>query len=216
MELLPRRWTVGQAIVRREIWRGQPWIANVVVVVEDTAELLATYLPEGSLFAFPPSADGRPHPWSGRGAWTGHGVLMLQRPDEAYAVWLFWHGPERRFERWYLNLQEPFRRTTIGYDTQDLELDVLVELDGRWSLKDEELLPERVRDGRFTVEQDREIRRLGGELTAQLDRGARWWDDSWATWEPDPTWTTPAFPDGWETAPVPDAPPPRELRILGS
>jgi hypothetical protein len=59
---------------------------------------------------------------SGRAAWHGHGVLMQQRPDEAHAIWIFWDGPEREFRGWYVNLQEPLRRTAVGYDTQDLEL----------------------------------------------------------------------------------------------
>ena len=129
-------WRRGQIVVRREIWRGTPWLAAPVVVVEDAPDLLATYLPEDARFAFPPSADGRPHPWSGRGSWEGHGVLMLQRPGEAYAVWHFWDGPNRRFSGWYVNLQEPFRRTSIGYDTQDLELDVWIPVDGTWRFKD--------------------------------------------------------------------------------
>lgn len=202
------RWEQGERIVRREIWRGQPWFANVVVVVEDTDDLLATYIPEETPFAFPPSADRRPHPWSGRTAWQGHGVLMLQRPGEAVAVWHFWHGPERRFDGWYLNLQEPFRRTAVGYDTQDLELDLWIPLDGGWVFKDEELLDERVRDGRFTREQVVAIQRLGDDVGAMLDRGERWWDEVWSRFEPDPAWRAPSLPEGWDAAPVPSAPTP--------
>ncbi len=74
---------------------------------------------------------------------------MLQRPGDSYAVWLFWHGPEREFHGWYLNLQEPFRRTAEGYDTQDLELDIWVPREGGWVLKDDELLDVRVARGPF-------------------------------------------------------------------
>ena len=38
----------GEAIVRREVWRGEPKVASGRVVVEDTPELLALYMPEGS------------------------------------------------------------------------------------------------------------------------------------------------------------------------
>ena len=91
-------WARGEAIVRRETWRGRPWLGTVVFVVEDSPDLLATYLPEEAPFGFPdgdwPGPTGR-HPWHGRGTWEGHGVLMLQRPWESYAVWHFWDGPER-------------------------------------------------------------------------------------------------------------------------
>ena len=80
-------------------------------------------------------------------------MLMLQRPGEAYAIWVFWYGAERAFRGWYVNLQEPFRRNGRGYDTQDLELDIVVPVDGPWEWKDDELLDVRVAEGRFTPEQ---------------------------------------------------------------
>ena len=112
----------------------------------------------------------------------------LQRPGDAYAVWVFWHGPEREFRSWYLNLQEPFRRTAGGYDTQDLELDLIVHPDGRVERKDEELLELRVDEGRFTQDQVREIRASAEAIEAELAVRGHWWDASWALWEPDPRW----------------------------
>jgi hypothetical protein len=93
----------------------------------------------------------------------------LARPRRAHApapgrggpVWHFWDGPERRFAGWYLNLEEPIRRTDAGYDTQDLELDIWIPTGEPWRFKDEELLEERIRDGRFTAEQRVAFRALG-------------------------------------------------------
>ena len=150
-------WSEGQVILRREVLNdGRPWLEVPVVVVRDEPELLATYIAEGTPFAFPegafPTPDGR-HPWHGRRRWEGHGVLMLQRPGEAHAIWVFWDGPEREFHGWYVNLQEPFRRTDRGYDTQDLELDIWVPAEGGWEWKDAEVLDERIREGRYTADQ---------------------------------------------------------------
>ena len=196
-------WSEGEIIVRREVWRGSPWMAVSVIVVADEPELLATYLPEGAPFVFPSDDHGLgPHPWQGRPEWQGHGVLMLQRPGERYAVWHFWDGDEREFAGWYVNLQEPFRRTPIGYDTHDLELDVWMPAAGGWSFKDDELLDVRVQEGRFTADEAVEIRTLGAEIGAMLDRGEQWWDPSWSRWEPDRGWAVPAPGDGWETVPT--------------
>jgi hypothetical protein len=101
---------------------------------------------------------------------------------------VFWEGPERDLACWYLNLQEPFRRTDRGYDTQDLELDLVVHPDGRWERKDEDLLDERLREGRFTAEQLVEIKAEGTRIEFALAAGRRWWDPYWALWEPDPAW----------------------------
>ena len=113
---------------------------------------------------------------------------MLQRPADQYAVWVFWHGDEREFTSWYLNLQEPFRRTETGYDTQDLELDIILHLDGTTVWKDDELLDLRVAEGRFTQDQAREIRREATRLEAELAARGHWWDAWWALWEPEPAW----------------------------
>lgn len=146
-------------------------------VVEDATDVLVTYLPEEAPFAFPPSADGRPHPWAESSCWQGHGMLALRRPGEAYSVMHFWEGSERRFAGWYLNLEEPFRRTSTGYDSQDLELDLWLPAEGGWQLKDEEMVDERVLEGRFTAEQATAIHALGRELVEMVERGERWWDE---------------------------------------
>jgi len=194
-------WSSGDVVVRREVLNdGRAWLCVPAIVVRDDDELLASYIAAGAPFAFPPgpwpTADGL-HPWHGKARWHGHGVLMLQRPGESHAVWLFWEGAERRFQGWYVNLQEPFRRTPLGYDTQDLELDIWVPAGGRWTYKDAELLDQRVRDGRFTAAQVAAIRAEGERIAAELDAGRRWWDDAWADWRPDPAWPVPAFPQGW-------------------
>jgi hypothetical protein len=190
-------WNAGDVVVRREVLNdGRAWLEAPVIVVRDDDELLATFIAEGAPFRFPagpwPAPGGR-HPWHGKERWHGHGVLMLQRPGEAHAVWLFWRGRERTFAGWYVNIQEPFRRTADGYDTQDLELDIWIPLDRPWEWKDEELLAQRVREGRFTDDQVAEIRAEGERIARELDAGRRWWDQTWAAWAPDPSWPTPSF-----------------------
>jgi len=209
------RWHYGDILVRREVlglapaggddeelrpWQGRPWSAIPVHVVEDTAEALVTYIAPGAEFGFFPgkwpTPDGR-HPWSGRLAWTGHGCLMVQRPGDHHAVWHFWAGPEREFSCWYINLQTAFVRTGLGYDTQDLELDIVVFPDGHWILKDADVLVDRISEQRFTLTLVDWIESLGGELTSRLQAGERWWDDGWAHWTPDASWHNTALPSGW-------------------
>jgi Protein of unknown function (DUF402) len=192
-----KRWSRGEVMVRREVLNdGRAWAEIAVIVVEDTPGLLATYVPEGAPLRFPPgewpTLDGL-HPWHGKERWRGHGVLMLQRPGESYAVWVFWFGPQRTFRGWYINLQELFRRTELGYDTQDLELDIWMPVEGGWVLKDDEVLEERIREGRFTAEQVAATRAEARRITGAFDAGRSWWSD-WAEWRPDPDWPTPRFP----------------------
>ncbi len=165
-------WGEGDWIVRREIWRGKPWAGTVVRVIEDRPELLLSYLPTGAPFGFPEANwPGGKHPWHGRTGWEGHGVVMLQRPEESHAIWHFWDGAERRFAGWYVNLQRPFTRTAAGYDTQDLELDIWIPDGGQWQWKDRDKLDERVREGRSTPGEVEEILAEGDRIAAELDAG---------------------------------------------
>lgn len=180
---------------------GRPWLGQPVIVVEDSDELLALFVTGGSELAFPEGDwPGGVHPWSGRERWTGHGVLQLQRPGEAHAVWVFWQGPNRELAAWYVNLQAPFRRTSVGVDTQDHELDIVIEPDGSWSWKDEEHVDGWIKKGRWTVEEVAAIRAEGDRIAVELDAGRRWWSDAWASWRPDPSWPVPALPRDWALA----------------
>ena len=188
-------------IVRREVWHGRPWVGSTVRVVQDDPHLLVTYTPEGTPFAFPDGDwPGGRHPWHGRGAWTGPGTLALHRPADRYAVFVFWEGRARRFACWYVNFQDPFRRTPIGFDTLDHELDLVVEPDGSRWLKDADALDGRVTDGRFTTAEADEIRAEADRVERELAAGRRWWDDGWSRWEPPGEWAAAPLPDGWELA----------------
>ena len=176
-------WSEGATIWHREVLNsGHCWLECPVTVVRDEGDLLVTYLAEGTPFTFPPAP--LPHPWEPRGRWSGHGMLQLQRAGDPYSVRLFWEGAERRFACWYINFQEPFRRLPDGYETQDLELDLVVWPDGRWEVKDDELLDVRVREGRFTQDQAYATRADLERVVADLEAGRRWWDERWAAWQP--------------------------------
>jgi Protein of unknown function (DUF402) len=181
----------GERIVRRDVWRGRPvgaWAGNVVL---DDPGLLALWMPGESPLTFTDDFFGAPHPWSGRDHWYGHGVLQLQRPGDAYAVW---HGVGEHLDGWYINLQEPFRRTARGIDTLDNVLDIVVGLDGSWYWKDAEELDEWVARGRYTAEEVAAIRAEGERVARDLDAGRRWWSDEWLAWKPDPNWPVSELP----------------------
>jgi len=116
---------------------------------------------------------------------------MMQRPEDAYSVDVFWRGDDRRFSGWYLNLQEPLTRDATGYDTLDHELDYWMPAEGGWLVKDAELFEQRVAEERYSAEQAASIRRTGGEIEAMLVAGEPWWDPSWASWSPPQEWGPP-------------------------
>jgi hypothetical protein len=202
------RWELGQVIVERQVWHGVVQAAFVSVVVEATADQVISYVPTGAPFWFPdepvyPGPTGR-HPWYGRPGWAGHGKLTVTRLGCDHSVGHFWAGEDRRFACWYLNIEEPVRVSEIGLDSQDLELDLVIRPDRTWVLKDDDMLDQRVAEGRWTPHEAALIRDVGRRIVADvLETGRWWWDTSWAEWRPPPGLPLPAFPSGWLDAPVP-------------
>lgn len=203
-------WEPGEHIVRREVWNGQVWAAMDVVVVRDEPDLLAVFTPTGAPMGYAagdwPTADGL-HPWHDKPRWHGPGCLQLLWPREDYSVWVFWSGPERTFDRWYVNLQAPFVRTANTVDTLDHEVDVIVKPDGGVELKDVELVANSVRHGRFGQDFADAVIRRARELAARLEISGIWWDSAWSGWTPPAGWEPrEELPAGWDVLGMRDAP----------
>jgi hypothetical protein len=190
-------------VLRREVLHGEPWAVTPTRVVVDEPDLLAVFIAPGTEFGFP--EHHWPHEWQLKGntRWRGHGKLMMHRPGDAYSVDLFWKGEERCFAGWYLNLQDPFRRTPQGFDTLDHDLDYWLPAVGDWVEKDREVFERQVGLGKFTSEQAESIREQGRRIRALLTAGDTWWDQAWARWQPDPSWTAAELPEGWADYLVP-------------
>jgi hypothetical protein len=183
--------------VRRDVWRGRPWVGIASIVIQDDPELLAVYIAEGAEIEVAEGDFPIVHSWSGRRAWRDHGIVVLHRPRDAYSIWVFWEGPNRDFWGWYLNLETPLTRTAIGYDTHDHELDLWSRNGRDWHWKDAELMEQRVSEGLFTAEEVAAIRLEGERAYADVSSGGAWWDERWAEWTPPTTWQPPRLPPGW-------------------
>jgi len=201
-------WEPGHHIIVRDVWQGAVLNARPVTVVEDAHALTAVHLAPGTVHATPEftrreegfelAARGDLAP-RGRKTWHTHHSLQLVRPGDPYGVMGFWRE-DLTFVCWYINLQEPMRRTKLGIDTMDHVLDIIVGEDLRsWTWKDEDELAKVVELGLATSEQADEVRRNGEAVVAMLEAGEAWWGQ-WRSWEPDPSAPIPSLPDGWDEA----------------
>ncbi len=190
-------------MVLREVWRSRIWTVRPVLVVRDSPALLALYLPAGTVWKRPRRPDGGPIRLPA-GDWTlmDHrqtiDVLRLNIPGAAHSVMLFWKEGHAEFIGWYVNLEEPLRRTAIGFDYMDQALDIVISPDmTEWHWKDEDELQEALAAGLFTPRQAAEIRREGERALELLLARRPPFDDGWERWRPDPSWPAPQLPDGW-------------------
>jgi Protein of unknown function (DUF402) len=198
-----RRFEPGETIALRQTWGGRVWAARPATVVEDVPDQTMLFIPMGISW-MAPFHDGQrlkiPQPEFElaplRYDEEIH-VLSFSWPDTWYAVLLFLRadGPP---DSWYVNLEEPLRRTGLGFDTLDHELDLVIELDGSWRWKDEDDLAEAIRRGVIPAEEEPRMRADGERAVRRiLDREPPF-DRDWTAWRPDPAWPIPVLPDGWD------------------
>ena len=198
-----RRFEPGETVALRQTWDGRVWAARPATVVEDATEQTMLFIPaETSWMA--PFHDGRRLKIQQtefelaplRYEEEIH-VLSFSWPDTWYAVLLFLR-PDGSAHSWYVNLEEPLRRTELGFDTLDHELDVIVELDGSWRWKDEDDLAESIRRGVIPAEEEPRLRADGERAVRRIVDREPPFDRDWTAWRPDPAWPIPVLPEGWD------------------
>ncbi len=202
-------WTAGDQIVLREVWRGKVWSAKPVTVVQDTTHLIALYMATGTCWKQPRALDGgsvQPHTLLPAGewqladqTWVGGDALFLITPGAAHAVYVMWAEGHSSLEGWYINLQEPLRRTAIGFDYMDQILDIVVSPDqSEWRWKDEMSFQEAQVLGVISSEKTYEIRSEGERVIKLMRTHKAPFNSGWENWFPPPTWPIPHLLVGWE------------------
>ena len=196
-------WNRGDTVVVRdvmpdgEILRAIPFFA-----VSDTTDVTALFVPDGTEYMMASRLSGSSGPLPLCPRRMGPAVfyrdaIRLMFPDTAYAVYVHWDLSPRRFRNWYVNLEAPYRRTTIGFDTFDHELDIVVNPDLTWRWKDEDDLAAMVKAGAFDPAYAEAIWESGRQAARAVERRGRPFCDPWPEWTPPAEWGAPRLPDNW-------------------
>ncbi|MBI2965909.1 MAG: YgaC family protein [Chloroflexi bacterium] len=196
------RWKPGETAVLRFVWQRTVLYAWPCHVILDSADLVVLFVPDKTEYKRSSRIDGgRPlllAPYvTGEDALWRRDFLRLMFPGHAYSIWLLWDVEPRRLVCWYVNLESPFVRTRIGFDTTDHELDVVIRPDRTWHLKDEDELDAIVRGSLIPEQSGREIRQTARQVIDLLEQGKSPFSDRWESWVPDPGWPAPKLPANW-------------------
>jgi hypothetical protein len=189
----------GDPVLLRSVYRSRVRWTFPHRLVELAPEHVVMYLAAGSPGKITPRGpDGYLRRWMGPAepsdhVWYGSGVLWRIPFAASHALGHFWHE-SGGFAGWYVNLQEPLRRSPLGYDTCDQALDVWVEPDGTWHWKDEDELAEAVELGIYSPAEAETIRAEGERVVAALDTLV---PTGWEEWRPPPHWGPLDLPERW-------------------
>jgi hypothetical protein len=175
------------------------------VVVLNTPERIAFFWREGTRWK-----DVSRHPIGGEvltfatgeltdQTWTETDVLMLARPEEAHSVYVMWEAGHTKLRCWYVNLQTPLRRTRIGFDMMDQELDIVIDPDlSAWRWKDVDEFDRMVAEGVFSASEAHAIRTEGERVIREMKAVEPPFCEGWEKWSPPPEWQIPELPPGWD------------------
>ena len=206
------RWRPGETVLVQEIWRGRVWSARPMTAVIDEGDFVALWIPKGTRWKAPTTPTHRRREatraerlttslllreWAFVDAEWAISNLWLMRAGDWHATWVGYDDTGEH-RGWYVNLQEPFKRTKRGFAFMDLMLDIVVDVQGRWRWKDEDELQMMLDRSLLSVADETRIREEAAMVLARVEAREEPFAGHWRTWRPDPTWAGPVLPDGWD------------------
>jgi predicted RNA-binding protein associated with RNAse of E/G family len=198
-------WRPGDTVAFRDIRGDRVGTATPMRVLEDGPERLVLYLAEGCTFYVASKEDGTlvkdGLEWAALRPLTYAGLhcIFFVYPADGFAIRATWMGQPRTFAHWYINLQEPMKRSSVGVSTSDQVLDLIIEPDRQtWAWKDVATFEAAVSAGRFTSAEAAAIRAEGLRAVEMARNGEPPFNAGWERWQPDPSWPIPVLPEGWE------------------
>ena len=193
----------GENAILRGVGKKVLW-AFPATVVQDTSDLIVLYMPAGVLGR---NVTHKPTTKELLSltelnivecTWQRTDVLMLIVPGEAFSTYIMWDTGTKNLDCWYVNLQEPIKRTSIGFDTMDNMLDVVISPDmSDWEWKDDDEFAEAQKIGFYSAETAREIWSEGEKAVRLITSERRSLYEEWEKWQANPKWEIPKLSPLW-------------------
>ena len=204
-------WNEGDNVLLRGVFDQRPVYVQSLRVVKDTPEETALLIWPGAECAAPQGyiQQGHNGNWDRwqetlsntlqleKYIWHTNRFLILLEPEKYYSTIYIWEAASSEFVCYYINFQLPFRRTPLGFDSLDLDLDIVVKVSHEWQWKDVEEYQQAIRMGGIQTDWVKEIERAQVEVFSRIEKQTYPLDASWLNWQPDPAWSAPYLPEDW-------------------
>ena len=207
-------WNPGNQIVLRGMYQNRPWYIQSAIVVKDSPEEIALTIFPGAECMAPYGYIHQKHGPSGKWnrweemldlpwrlekySWHTSRFLILLKPNHFYSIIYIWEAATDTFLCYYANFQLPFQRSHCGFDTFDLELDLVIKPDYTWRWKDVEDYQRGIEAGILLPEWVQGLETAQKEVFGKLEQRQDPLDGRWLGWKPDPAWTAPTLPANWD------------------
>lgn len=180
----------GDAVLLRQVLKGRVRTADPARVVLDDENGIALWMADGTVCARR----------FGQQTQVWHGpTVAITTPGAPCSFHLLRSKPGGPADHWYVNFEQPWRRSGLGFDTHDRILDIVVALDrDAWHSKDVEQLDAAANDGYLSEVEVDLIREQGTHLESRMPEllpALRLWE-TWALQSP-PDWPPAELPEDW-------------------
>jgi hypothetical protein len=199
----------GESATLRGVADKVYW-AFPTIVVQDSPDLIVLYMPAG---VHGKNVDHKPATSElfslnkinvVDSQWTRTDVLMVIVPGDPFSTYLMRDAATKELDCWYVNLQEPIRRTPIGFDTMDNMLDVVFSPDmSSWRWKDDDEFIAAQTIGFYSAEKAAEIWAEGERAIRLITKERNDLYKLWETWQADPEWELPILSSDWQRIQLP-------------
>jgi protein associated with RNAse G/E len=211
MTTLPS-WQVRDRVLLRGVYGKTPVYVQSLRVVKDTPEETVLFIAPGAECVAPRGYIRQGHGWCQlrwqetldntlhleKYIWHTNRFLILLEPEKFYSTIYIWNATSGEFVCYYINFQLPFHRTPLGFDTLDLDLDLVVDPSFNWEWKDEMEYQNGIRSGGIRPEWVGEVERAKSEVLERIEKQIHPLDGSWLNFQPDPVWLLPHLPGNWD------------------
>lgn len=205
------RWKPGTSILYQEVWGEALLAARPITVVSDDAGLLVLYSHPRAILRSAAIGSARRRmtleqriaammskenrAYEQRTASDSH-VLVLAAEVRWSAVWLFWTA-DWKHVRWYVNLQQPLRRTQRGVQVRDCALDLVVDPNRSWRWKDRDEFEALRTAGFFSEEIAKQVMAEAERMIGVIERWESPFSDGWERWRADSNLRLPTLGSDW-------------------
>lgn len=197
----------GETVVWRSVDREKRIVQTALpwIVVRHDEPGIVMFMPPGTAWMVRTGRYGGPRDrmlleWDGgyeTRIWKETNTLLFHRFGDAHSLWLARDDATLSLAWWYVNLEEPWRQTAIGFDSRDHILDRYAGPDGEWHWKDEDELAWEIEQGLVAPERESELRAEGERALERFRRRDPPLDGDWLAFQPHPSWSIPVLPEAW-------------------
>ncbi len=213
-------WNEGDIVLMRGVYEGRAVYVQPARVVKDTPTETALLIVPGTECMVPSGYIHYAHDvdkWNRwretmsntlqleKFIWHTNRFLILLEPEKFYSTIHIWNAAADEFECYYINFQLPFQRTSLGFDTLDLDLDIVINPSYDWQWKDMHEYEHGIQEGGIRSDWVENIEHAQKEVFTRIEERTYPLDASWVNWRPNPDWSAPCLPDNWQMI---DQPPP--------